>query len=139
MIIVDTNVVSEMMRPSPHPALIDWFNRQPSYDVFVSAVTEAELRYGLELLPLGRRRSELTREFERILEEFGDRIVPFDSPAAKLYAVIMAGRRAMGREIRMADCMIAATARSRDAAIATRDIGGFQHCGIEVVNPWGRP
>lgn len=138
MIIVDTNVVSEMMHPSPHPVLKDWFDRQPPYELFVSAVTEAELRYGIELLPFGRRRSELTQGVERILvEELGNRIVPFDSQAAKLYALIMAGRRAMGREIRMADCMIAATARSHDAAIATRDTGGFQHCGIEVINPWG--
>lgn len=140
MILVDTNVVSEMIRPVPNPAVRDWFDRESESGLFVSAITEAELRYGLEIMPFGRQRSQLTQEVERVLtEEFDDWILPFDTEAARQYAVIRAARRSIGREIGIADCQIAAIARSRAAAIATRDTGGFQHCGIEVVNPWGRP
>ena len=129
-----------MIRPSPNPAVRDWFDRESESGLFVSAITEAELWYGLEILPFGRQRSALTQEVERVLtEEFDNWILPFDSEAARQYAVIRAARRAMGREIGIADCMIAAIARVNVAAIATRDIGGFQHCGIEVVNPWARP
>ena len=129
-----------MIRPVPNPAVRDWFDRESESGLFVSAITEAELRYGLEIMPFGRQRSQLTQEVERVLtEEFDDWILPFDTEAARQYAVIRAARRSIGREIGIADCQIAAIARSRAAAIATRDTGGFQHCGIEVVNPWGRP
>ena len=137
MFILDTNVVSELMLPQPSARVIDWVARQPSYDMYISTVSEAELRYGAEVLPPGRRRERLMAEIEGMLsEDFAGRILPFDSEAAKAYAVIAAARRAAGRPIGHADCQIAAIARSLGAPVATRDADGFQGCGINVINPW---
>ena len=136
MIVIDTNVVSELLRPAPTPRVAGWFVRAEQ-DVFVSAVTEAELRYGVEIMPRGRRRTELATTIEEILEEtFAGRILSFDSSAAKAYATIAAERRAAGRPIEPADCQIAAIARSLAASVATRDTGGFEGTGVDVINPW---
>ena len=137
MIVLDTNVVSALMRPSPVPMVIDWVNRQTLSSLYVSTVSEAELRYGVEILPPGVRREDLLGEIEdMLLEDFPGRILSFDRDAAFLYAVIAAARRASGRPISQADCQIAAIARSRGASVATRDVNGFQGCGIDVINPW---
>ena len=137
MIVLDTNVVSALMRPSPVPIVIDWVNRQTLSSLYVSTVSEAELRYGVEILPPGVRREDLLGEIEdMLLEDFSGRILSFDRDAAFLYAVIAASRRASGRPISQADCQIAAIARSRGASVATRDVSGFQGCGIDVINPW---
>jgi predicted nucleic acid-binding protein len=138
MILLDTNILSELMRPKPAPAVERWLGEQPSASLFISAVTEAELRYGLALLPEGKRRAALLLAAEAMLaEDFGGRVLPFDSPAAAAYAQIAAERRIAGRPISQADCQIAATARSRGAALATRNITDFEACGIPLVNPWG--
>ena len=137
MILLDTNVVSELMRGSPEPAVVAWLDNQPVGSLFVTAVTEAEIRAGVAFLPSGERRLHLVDAVERAFGVlFGERILPFDSDAARAYAGIAAARRAAGRPISQADCQIAAIARSRSASVATRDASGFAGCGIEVKNPW---
>ena len=137
MIVLDTNVVSELMRPSPQPTVVRWLDDQPPSTLFVTAVTEAEVRTGIAVLPQGTRRSGLTDAAERAFGVlFAGRILPFDSLAARAFAAISAGRRAAGHPISHADCQIAAIARSREAQVATRDARGFQGCGIDVINPW---
>ena len=139
MIFLDTNVVSELVRPTPNSYVADWVNSQRAETTFLSVITEAELWYGVKLLPAGRRRNELASDIEWIIEiHLGGRVVDFDRDAVHHFASIYAARRQAGRPIRSRDCMIAATARSYAATVATRDIRGFQDCGIEVVNPWGR-
>ena len=109
MIVLDTNIVSELIRPRPNPSVVDWVARQPGTSLFISAVTEAELRYGVEILPAGHRRERLAAEIESTLrEDFSRRILPFDSAAARAYATIMADRRATGRPIGQSE-----TVRSR--------------------------
>ena len=137
MILLDTNVISELMRPIPDSRIVDWAARQDIQDMCTSAVNEAELRFGAEILPEGRRKRTLFDEIEEMLEvDFARRILPFDSAAAQSYAVIAASRRADGRPIDHTDCMIAAIAHSKGFPIATRDVGDFQDAGIEVINPW---
>ena len=137
MILLDTNVVSEPTRPAPNPSVITWLDAQISEDVYLSTITEAELRFGVAILPPGRRRERLASEIENMLrEDFKRRILSFDSKAARVYAEIAASRRAIGKPISYADCQLAAIARCHGAAIATRNIEDFEHCGIEVINPW---
>lgn len=137
MIILDTNVVSELTRRVPSTEVLDWVIRQTSPHLYLTAVSEAELRFGAEILPLGRRRDWLLAEMGGMFrEDFAGRILPFDSSAARSYAAIAAARRARGRPISHADCQIAAIARSLGAAIATRNIRDFEDCGVELLNPW---
>lgn len=137
MILLDTNVLSELMRPAPERRVEQWLAAQPDASIFISAITEAELRYGAALLPSGRRRSALVAEIEGMLEEdFSGRILPFDSLAAQAFAIIAAERRQEGRPISQADAQIAAIARSRGASLATRNLPDFDGCGVQVINPW---
>lgn len=137
MIVFDTNVVSELILPRPAASVVDWFFRQEPSRVYLSTISEAELRYGAEILPTGQRRERLLTALERILRAgFAGRILPFDRAAAQTYATIAAARRAAGRPINHADCQIAAIAHSKGASVATRDVRDFEGCGIEVVNPW---
>ena len=137
MIILDTNVVSEMLRPQPDAGVAAWLSAQDGAQVHLTAVTEAELRYGIALLPQGRRRDDLAEAMRAILTEvFRNRILPFDSAAADLYAAIGANRRAAGRPISQFDCQIAAIARLHGATLATRNTADFADCGIAIVDPW---
>ena len=137
MIILDTNVISELMRPKPEENVVEWIISQDSQDLYLTTVSEAELRYGIEILPAGQRREGLRMAMEAMFrEDFAGRILPFDSPSAKAYAVIAASRRSAGRPISHSDCQIAAVARSHSAPVATRDVSGFEGCGVNVVNPW---
>jgi predicted nucleic acid-binding protein len=138
MILLDTNILSELIRPVPAPAVLRWLAAQPVASVFISAVTEAELRYGVALLPDGKRRAALAAEVAAMLEvDFAGRILPFDSPAAVAYAALAVSRREAGRPISQADAQIAAIARSRGAELATRNVTDFEECGVEIINPWG--
>ena len=139
MIILDTNIVSELMRPKPSSHVVDWVAGQAAATLYLSTVNEAELLYGVEILPPGGRRNRLLQEVEGMLrEDFDGRILPFDSAAAQTYAVIAAARRAAGRPINHADCQISAIARSQGASVATSDMDDFEGVGVEVINPWER-
>jgi toxin FitB len=139
MILLDTNVLSELMRPVPSAAVESWMSDQPVAGIFISSITEAELRYGLALLPDGQRQRRLVAQAEAMLaEDFAGRILPFDSPAASAYARIAAARRLSGRPISQADAQIAAVAASRGASLATRNVADFVDCGVEVVDPWNK-
>ena len=137
MIVLDTNVVSELMRTNPDSNVKAWLTNQASTDIFISVITEAELRYGAAILPAGRRKDEIAAEVEKMLQEdFSRRILPFSSESARAYAEIGARRRNAGLPISNADCQIAAIARCCGATVATRNVGDFEHCGIEVIDPW---
>ena len=138
MFILDTNVVSELMRDSPHSEVRAWLDAQPTGALFVTAITEAEILTGIATLPGGERRRGLAAAAERAFGVlFAERILPFDSAAAQAYAVIASSRRAAGHPISHADCQIAAIARSLGASVATRDASEFEGCGIDVITPWG--
>ena len=137
MILLDTNVVSELMRTSPDPAVEAWIADHPVEDLFFSAVGESELLYGATIMPTSQRRETLYSDIESMLQAaFENRIVPFDSRAARAYAVIAAKCRFSGRATAAADCQIAAIARSRGMAVATRNVWAFEEMGIDVLNPW---
>ena len=137
MIVVDTNVVSELMLPSPADAVIEWTSAQEAHTLYFTTISEAELRYGVAFLPIGRRREQLLAAVEGVLrEDFAGRVIPFDRQAARAYAEIASTRRAAGRPIHYADCQIAAIARSVGASVATRNVRDFEGCGIDVINPW---
>ena len=140
MILLDTNVLSELLRVAPEPKVEAWLAAQDGADVYLSAVSEAELRLGAAVMPAGRRRDVLVAAVDGILsEEFQARILPFDSPAAAAYATIAADRRNAGRPISQFDAQIAAIARACGATVATRNIRDFEGCGIELVDPWQGP
>lgn len=137
MVVLDTNVISELMRTTPHSGVLTWVDEQATAGLFITAVTEAEIRLGIALLPAGKRRDRIAEAADRAFATlFGDRVLPFDSEAARAYATIAAMRRAAGRPISQLDCQIAAIASCRGAAIATRNSGDFEGCGVEVVDPW---
>ena len=136
-VLLDTNVVSELMRKTPDPIVAVWAAGHRLEDLFFSAVGEAELRYGAAILPTGQRRDTLLSDIERMMgEAFGSRVLPFDRGAARAYADIAAMRRSAGRPVGPADCQIAAIARSRHMAVATRNVRDFDDLDIEVVDPW---
>ena len=139
-VLLDTNVVSELIRKARDPAVATWVAGLPLEDLFFSAVGEAELRYGAAILPAGRRRQALLTNIEGMLREaFGQRVLPFDRAAAREYAHIAAGRRASGRYVAPADCQIAAIARSRGMSVATRNVRDFSGIGVDIINPWTAP
>lgn len=140
MIILDTNVVSELMRPAPSDAVLRWISGQPTALLFTTTITQAEILFGLALLPEGRRRGDLVSAAERMFaEDFAGRVLPFDSAAAQAFAPIAAARRQKGRPTRAFDAQIAAIAHSRGADLATRNVADFQDCGPTVINPWEAP
>lgn len=137
MILLDTNVISELMRAEPAQTVLDWFGQHEAADLFISAVTEAELRAGVAYLPEGQRRDRLQLAVDAMIDQdFQGRILPFDTVASRPYAEIAARRRAAGRPIAEADCQIASIARATDAPLATRNVKDFDGCGIRVINPW---
>ena len=137
MYVIDTNVASELIRQVPAASVAVWIAERDAEDLFLTAVSEAELRYGVAIVPAGRRKDELEAALSRWLDVgFGERILPFDSAAARAYAEIAAGRRQAGRLIGEADCQIAAISRQRGAILVTRNVRDFQGTGVEVVDPW---
>jgi predicted nucleic acid-binding protein len=137
MILLDTNVVSELAKQSPEPAVRTWLGGHPPAGIFLCAISEAELRLGVALLPQSKRRDSLRATVGVLIEvTFRERILPFDSGAAIEYAEIVATRRRAGRPISLADAQIAAIARSRGARIATRNVEDFAGTGVDIINPW---
>lgn len=137
MILLDTNVISELVRPLPDPAVVTFVGGQALEAVFTAAICEAEIHYGLARMLPGRRRDDLTARITAFLATgFQARILHFDSACAALYGEIRSHREAAGKPIAVEDCMIAATARAHGAIVATRNVPDFQDCGVEIVSPW---
>jgi predicted nucleic acid-binding protein len=137
VIILDTNVVSELLRAAPAPEVEAWLAGQDGTGIYLTAISEAELRYGVAIMAAGRRQAMLAAAVDGIVrEDFGGRILPFDGAAALEYADIGARRRAAGRPISQLDCQIAAVARAHGATLATRNVDDFADCGVEVIDPW---
>ena len=137
MILLDTNVVSEVMRSAPERLVLEWLNSQESSLLFFSTVSLAEIAYGIRILPDGRRRADLRQRFEQFVgAAFAERLVSFDVGAALMYGEIMGARREIGRPMSAPDGQIAAIARSRGLAVATRNVVDFEECGVELVDPW---
>lgn len=136
-ILLDTNVVSEFMRRDPNPAVIEWLDGQRAETVWLSVITIAEIRFGLAIMPDGRRRDHLEQLFGGfLLAGFGDRLLDFDQLAAEAYAEIRSSRRAIGKPVRTLDAQIAAIAKSRGISIATRNIADFEGTGPVLINPF---
>lgn len=136
MIVVDTNVVSELMRPSPSPQVREWVNGQTPDELCTTAVTVAEIRYGLERLPGGRRKDSLLTTATEVFAAFSEFIQPFDADAAIWYATIVAHRDRLGFPMDGFDAQIAAICRTHGAALATRNAKDFRETGIDVIDPW---
>ena len=136
MIIVDTNVLSEFMRPAPAAAVATWLAQHDGDQLWTTTITEGELLVGAAVLPDGKRKAELVRNIDATLARFGLRILPFDRDAARQLADVFSQRRAQRLEMKLADGQIAAIARTYGATVATRDIDDFAHTGVGVINPW---
>jgi hypothetical protein len=137
MIILDTNVISELMRPRPCPQVVGWVAKQAATELATTSITEAEVLYGIEVLKKSKRRDQLLAAAEAMFaEDFAGRIFAFDSDAARNFAEIAAGRRALGRPISHPDAQIAAIAKTRGAILATRNGADFADCGLDVIDPW---
>lgn len=137
MIVLDTNVVSELMRPRADARVVAAVDQHPTDDIHLTAITTAEIRYGVARLPAGRRRTDLTERIEQVIEvDFADRVLPFDDEAAACYALIATTREQGGSPISMADAQIAAICRSYQAALMTRNGEDFRHTGVELIDPW---
>lgn len=137
MIVVDTNVLSEPMRANGNPAVADWLDRQLADTLFLTTVTLAELLLGVQLMPLGLRRSRLEARIAEVVNAFGERqTLAFDSRAARVFAVAVARARNAGHSIAVADAQIAAIAAVRGFAVATRDVAPFIAAGVAVIDPW---
>ncbi len=138
MIILDTNVLSELMRPRPSVQVTSWVDKQPAVELFTTSITEAEIFYGIELLTRSKRRDGLLAAAEAMFEDdFAGRILDFDSNAARAFSRIAAHRRALGKPISHPDAQIAAIAYLRGAVIATHNVADFANCEIRIIDPWG--
>jgi predicted nucleic acid-binding protein len=139
MIVLDTNVLSEVLRANPEPRVVEWLNDQPRTSVFTTTITRGEILYGIRVMPAGKRRDGLWDAATKIFDlDFDGQVLSFDSAAADEFAEISAARRAVGRPIAQFDAQIAGITRSRGAQLATRNVTDFQKCGFEVINPWGK-
>ncbi len=137
MIILDTNVLSELMKAEPTARVVAWLASRHSPELYTTSITEAEIFYGIELLAKSKRRTALlAAAAEMFAEDFAGRVLSFDSDAARVFAVLAAERRALGKPISQLDAQIAAIARVQKATLATRNVGDFTGCGLDVVDPW---
>jgi predicted nucleic acid-binding protein len=137
MILLDTNIVSALMAPSPPPEVLNWLVAQQSTDLFLSTISIAEIGYGLALLPESKRRRDLQERFEKfVAQAFEQRILAFDKQAAHLYGDLMGHRKQVGRPLSSRDGQIASIARAHTQAIATRNVGDFEECGVALINPF---
>jgi predicted nucleic acid-binding protein len=137
MIVLDTNVISAIPESAAHRRVQAWLDEHPASSFCATAISLAEISFGIERLPVGRRKDTLRNEMDQVFATyFQNRILPFDEQAARTYGRIVADARARGRSILIADGQIAAIAKSRGLTVATRDIGPFQAAGVPVINPW---
>ena len=139
MIILDTNVVSELMRPEPDPRVRQWVSGRHAGELGTTAITVAEIRHGIERLPDGRRKEALLSAATDLFAGFGDLVQPFDALAAAWFGPVMVRRARLGLPIQGFDALIAAICRARGATLATRNVKDFAETGIEVVDPWAVP
>lgn len=137
MIVLDTNILSETGRPQPDPTAMRWIGRQDSAELYTTAINQAEILFGIARMAPGVKRTIVRDAALRMFgKEFADRVLPFDSRAAAIFVEIVARRMEMGKPIGTMDAQIAAIAHTHGAAVATRDVQDFQHCGIEIINPF---
>jgi len=137
MILIDTNVISELWKAEPNPGVLDWIDAQAVETLYLSAITVAELRFGLATMPEGKRRSIYQDRLEReVLPAFSGRVLPFGLDTSQAYAALMAHAKAKGKAISKADGYIAATASARALSVATRDVSPFHAADLTVINPW---
>ena len=136
MILLDTNVVSEAMKPEPDPAVRRWLDEQAAETLYLSSVTVAELMFGIGALPKGKRKEKLAAALEGVLELFADRILPFNTNAARCYSGLAVKARAAGKGFPTPDGYIAAIAASHDFVVASRDASAFTAAGLAMINPW---
>lgn len=137
MIVLDTNVLSEIMLPSPAPAVHQWLSQQANDQVYTTAISMAEIFQGIELLPIGKRRTVLLAAAHKLFSSvLPGRVLSFDETAAHAYAPIAVERRKRGRPISLFDAQIASIAKARSATLATRDIRDFDGCGVRLIDPW---
>ncbi len=137
MIILDTNVLSELMKASPAAKVVGWINSQPAALLFTTSLTVAEILYGVALLPSGKRRSQIAQQVQEMMDEdFRERILPFDAAAAQEVAEIAAHRKLKGLPLTQIDGQIAAIAKLRHATLATRKVSDFKECGVALYDPW---
>lgn len=137
MIVLDTNVVSEAMKPEPHPAVRAWLNDQAAETLYLSSVSLAELLFGIAALPAGERKDMLAQALDGLMGLFRDRVLPFDTDAARCYAALAVTAKAGGRGFPTPDGYIAAIAASRGFAVASRDTAPYAAARVTVINPWG--
>ncbi|WP_107671023.1 type II toxin-antitoxin system VapC family toxin [Cyanothece sp. BG0011] len=138
MIILDTNVISELMKPQGSTIVYQWVAVQPIKQLFTTTITQAEILYGIALLPIGKRQKQLTKIAQKMFtEDFEDRILAFDQQAAICFAKIASQRRQKGIPISQADAQIAAICAAKQATLATRNVTDFRDCEIVIINPWG--
>jgi predicted nucleic acid-binding protein len=136
-VLLDTNVLSELLRADPDAAVLSWFGSQRTQDLYVSSVTQAEMMLGARLMPVGRRRQSLERTLQGMFDEdFAGRVLPFDAAAVPAYVDIVSARRQSGRPMSQFDAQIGAIARLHGATLATRNTADFEGCGVALVNPW---
>lgn len=136
MIILDTNVLSALMRQTPDPAVIGWMDGQPRTSLWTTSVTVLEVRFGLQILPGGKRRSALMQSFDALLDKMGQRVAAFDLAAAEHAGDLMASRHKRGRPVELRDTMIAGIVLARHATLATRNVQHFQDASVPLVDPW---
>jgi predicted nucleic acid-binding protein len=139
MIIIDTNVVSELMKPSPSVAVIEWVRARTGSELFTTSITLAEILYGIARLPDGRRKELLRSTASDVFAAFEDQVLPFDSSAAAHYPEVVGGRDQIGLPIDGFDGQIASICRAHDAALATRNLRDFRHTDVTLIDPWQRP
>jgi predicted nucleic acid-binding protein len=136
VIVLDTNVISELMRAKPDPAVLAWVAAQPRATLYTTSINQTEILYGIAMLPAERRRTALAAAEAMFAEDLAGRILSYDAAAAARYAEIVVARRRIGNPIEAFDALIAATALTAGASIATRDTGGFDGCGLTLIDPW---
>jgi predicted nucleic acid-binding protein len=136
MIVLDTNVLSALMHQIPDPIVVAWLDQQPRISIWTTSVTVLEIRFGLQIMPTGKRRSFLVQAFDAFLEKIGQRVVSFDGAAAQQASDLMASRHKKGRPGDLRDTMIAGIVLAHHATLATRNTSHFEDISVPVINPW---